>query len=75
MGSSARFFSGAINAVTDAEVSPWPTTPCAVSVFGQAIPVPDPFERGNGYGDGRALSPGEVVSSERRWELQLKVCG
>lgn len=70
----ARFFSGAVGAIADVEVRPW-ATPYAVSVFGQPIPSPDPFGRGNGYGDGRALSLGEVVSSKGRWELQLKGCG
>ncbi len=33
-------------------------TPYAVSVFGSPIWAPDPFGRGNAYGDGRALSLG-----------------
>jgi len=31
-----------------------------------------PFGNGNGYGDGRAISIGEVVVDGRRWEMQLK---
>ena len=54
---------------------PW-ATPYAVSVYGNEIPAPDPFGRGNGYGDGRALSLGEVTGVDgARWELQLKGCG
>ena len=67
-----RLFSGATKW---SDVQPW-ATPYAVSVFGQAIASPDPFGRGNGYGDGRALSLGEFVSdSGARWELQLKGSG
>ena len=48
-------------------------TPYALSIFGQPIPAPDPFN-GNGYGDGRAVSLGEVVvpATGKRWEFQLK---
>ncbi len=76
-----RLFSGDTSAVADASVRPW-ATPYAVSVFGQPITAPDPFGRGNGYGDGRALSLFECLVSadesagqsmtSRRWELQLK---
>ena len=31
-----------------------------------------PFGTGEGYGDGRAVSLGEVVVDDKRWELQLK---
>merc|ERR1719454_529419 len=34
-----------------------------------------PFGNGNGYGDGRALSVGEVVVDGKRWEMQLKGAG
>jgi len=65
------FLSGDVSAAST-EVRPW-ATPYAVSVFSQPIPSPDPFGRGNGYGDGRALSLCEVVGEGGdRWELQLK---
>jgi len=68
-----KLFSGVSGA--SPEVRPW-ATPYAVSVFGQPILSPDPFGRGNGYGDGRALSLGEFVAeSGARWELQLKGSG
>jgi len=71
----ARFFSGDLSAVPDADVRPW-ATPYAVSVFGHPIMAPDPFGRGRGYGDGRALSLGVVVNAEgEQWELQLKGAG
>ena len=70
----ARFFSGDASAAASAPR--WWATPYAVSVFGTPILAPDPFGRGNAYGDGRALSLGEVVSpAGERWELQLKGCG
>ena len=69
-----RYFSGDVDCFETAQ-RPW-ATPYAVSVFGQAIPSPDPFGRGNAYGDGRACSLGEFVAEDgRRWELQLKGSG
>lgn len=68
-----RYFSGDIGILADVQ-RPW-STPYAVSVFGQAIPSPDPFGRGNAYGDGRAVSLGEFVADGQRWELQLKGSG
>ena len=70
----ARYFSGDLDSFPEAQ-RPW-ATPYAVSVFGQPIPSPDPFGRGNAYGDGRACSLGEFVGGEgERWELQLKGSG
>jgi len=68
-----RYFSGDVGILPKAQ-RPW-STPYAVSVFGQAIPSPDPFGRGNAYGDGRAVSLGEFVITGHRWELQLKGSG
>ena len=66
-----RVFSG------DLEPAPELTsfaTPYALSIYGQVIPAPDPFGTGNGYGDGRAVSLGEVhvPSTGKTWEFQLK---
>ena len=70
----ARYFSGDVDSFPEAQ-RPW-ATPYAVSVFGQPIPSPDPFGRGNAYGDGRACSLGEfVIGDGERWELQLKGSG
>jgi len=56
------------------DVESW-VTPYAVSVYGQPIASPDPFN-GRGYGDGRACSIGEFVGPEgERFELQLKGSG
>lgn len=73
-GAFARLFSGDVSAV-DADVRSW-ATPYAVSVFGHPIPSPDPFGRGRAYGDGRAVTLGELVTpSGEHWELQLKGAG
>lgn len=51
-------------------------TPYAVSTCGVPVLSPDPFGRGYAYGDGRAISLGEVYGADGvRWELQLKGAG
>jgi len=65
-----RFFSGDIH-VARGFVS-W-ATPYALSINGREMTRNCPFGTGNGYGDGRAVSIGEVLTKEgHRWELQLK---
>jgi uncharacterized protein YdiU (UPF0061 family) len=44
----------------------------ALSIFGTEYYQQCPFQTGNGYGDGRAVSVLEAVISGRRWEMQLK---
>lgn len=65
----ARFVSGDTEAL-DLGGS-W-ATPYALSIMGQEMYNNCPFGNGNGYGDGRAVSIGEVVVEGRRYELQLK---
>lgn len=65
-----RFFSGDVD-VAGGKLESW-ATPYALSIFGQEMYDNCPFKNGNGYGDGRAQSVGEVVVYGRRWELQLK---
>ena len=62
-----RYFSGDVGHFSEAQ-RPW-STPYAVSVFGQAIPSPDPFGRGNAYGDGRAVSLGDPARSQPALKL------
>ena len=51
-------------------------TPYALSIYGQVFVPNNSGESGNGYGDGRAISIGEVVGANgSRWELQLKGAG
>lgn len=44
----------------------------ALSIFGTEYKQQCPFQTGNGYGDGRAVSVLEAVINGRRWEMQLK---
>ena len=65
----ARFFSGDVDALTLGTT--W-ATPYALSIMGEPQTRNCPFGTGEGYGDGRAVSLGEVVVDDKRWELQLK---
>lgn len=44
----------------------------ALSIYGTEYYQQCPFQTGNGYGDGRAVSILEAVIKGRRWEMQLK---
>lgn len=44
----------------------------ALSIFGTEYYQQCPFQTGNGYGDGRAVSVLEAVIKGKRWEMQLK---
>jgi uncharacterized protein YdiU (UPF0061 family) len=44
----------------------------ALSIYGKEYYQQCPFQTGNGYGDGRAVSVLEAVINGRRWEMQLK---
>ncbi len=44
----------------------------ALSIYGTEYYQQCPFNTGNGYGDGRAVSILEVVIDSKRWEMQLK---
>ena len=44
----------------------------ALSIFGTEYFQQCPFQTGNGYGDGRAISILEVLINNKRWEMQLK---
>lgn len=47
----------------------------ALSIYGNEFYQQCPFQTGNGYGDGRAISVLEAVINGRRWEMQLKGAG
>jgi uncharacterized protein YdiU (UPF0061 family) len=70
-----RMFSG------DISLAPKPmrkvgwATGYALSIFGSEYIQQCPFQTGNGYGDGRAVSVLEAVIKGRRWEMQLKGAG
>jgi uncharacterized protein YdiU (UPF0061 family) len=44
----------------------------ALSIYGTEYVQQCPFQTGNGYGDGRAMSVLEAVIKDQRWEMQLK---
>jgi uncharacterized protein YdiU (UPF0061 family) len=44
----------------------------ALSIFGREYYQQCPFQTGNGYGDGRAISVLETVIKGKKWEMQLK---
>jgi uncharacterized protein YdiU (UPF0061 family) len=44
----------------------------ALSIYGTEYYHQCPFQTGNGYGDGRAISVIEALINGRRWEMQLK---
>ena len=47
-----------------------------LSIYGQQMTSNCPFKNGNGYGDGRAISVGEVTLEDgTHWEFQLKGAG
>jgi len=85
------FFSGdvdrAFHAITggttvDDKIATW-ATPYALSIMGTRYTSNCPYGTGDGYGDGRAISIGEVLSPSdlshdglpQRYELQLKGAG
>jgi hypothetical protein len=66
-----RLLSGDTAAVSGFEET-W-ATPYALSIYGQKVVPGGCGKDGDGYGDGRAISIGEVVTTQgQRWELQLK---
>ena len=70
----ARVFSGDLSFnQSPLETYGW-ATGYALSIYGTEYTQQCPFQTGNGYGDGRAISVVEVVSPKdgRRWEMQLK---
>ena len=44
----------------------------ALSIYGTEYTQQCPFQTGNGYGDGRAVSVLEAVIDGQRWDMQLK---
>ena len=67
-----RMFSGDISHVPNPMRTAGWATGYALSIFGTEYYQQCPFQTGNGYGDGRAVSVVEAVINGRRWEMQLK---
>ena len=67
-----RMFSGDLSQVPETMRKVGWATGYALSIFGTEYVQQCPFQTGNGYGDGRAVSVLEAVINGSRWEMQLK---
>jgi len=71
-----RVFSGDLSQVPEPMLKTGWATGYALSIFGTEYYQQCPFNTGNGYGDGRAVSVLEAVipgrNRDQRWEMQLK---
>jgi uncharacterized protein YdiU (UPF0061 family) len=67
-----RMFSGDISQVPEPMRKIGWASGYALSIYGTEYIQQCPFQTGNGYGDGRAISVLEAVINGRRWEMQLK---
>ncbi|MDC9726379.1 MAG: protein adenylyltransferase SelO family protein [Candidatus Thioglobus sp.] len=67
-----RLFSGDSTSVPKPMHTAGWATGYALSIFGTEYYQQCPFQTGNGYGDGRAVSVLEAVINNQRWEMQLK---
>ncbi len=67
-----RLFSGDLSRVPAPIREVGWATGYALSIFGTEYTQQCPFQTGNGYGDGRAVSVLEAVVNGQRWEMQLK---
>jgi uncharacterized protein YdiU (UPF0061 family) len=67
-----RLFSGDLTEVPEPLRKVGWATGYALSIFGNEYYQQCPFQTGNGYGDGRAMSVLEAVINGQRWEMQLK---
>jgi uncharacterized protein YdiU (UPF0061 family) len=75
MATSAEFirmFSGDISQVPKPMRKVGWATGYALSIFGTEYYQQCPFQTGNGYGDGRAVSILEAIINGQCWEMQLK---
>jgi uncharacterized protein YdiU (UPF0061 family) len=67
-----KMFSGDISNVPKPMKDKGWATGYALSIYGTEYYAQCPFQTGNGYGDGRAISVLEAVLNGKRWEFQLK---
>ncbi|WP_198435359.1 YdiU family protein [Moritella sp. F3] len=67
-----RMFSGDMSQVPEPMRKVGWASGYALSIFGTEYIQQCPFQTGNGYGDGRAISVLEAVIKGQRWEMQLK---
>ncbi|MBF0263829.1 MAG: YdiU family protein [Gammaproteobacteria bacterium] len=67
-----RMFSGDLSQVSKPMYNYGWATGYALSIYGTEYYQQCPFQTGNGYGDGRAISVFEGIINGQRWEMQLK---
>ncbi|MFT5116212.1 MAG: hypothetical protein ACI8P9_005578, partial [Parasphingorhabdus sp.] len=67
-----RLFSGDTSQLPEPMRKVGWATGYALSIYGTEYTQQCPFQTGNGYGDGRAVSVLEAVINGQRWEMQLK---
>ncbi|MEP3562372.1 MAG: protein adenylyltransferase SelO family protein [Marinobacter sp.] len=67
-----RMFSGDLSQVQEPLRNVGWACGYALSIYGNEFYRQCPFQTGNGYGDGRAISVLEAVINGQRWEMQLK---
>jgi uncharacterized protein YdiU (UPF0061 family) len=70
-----RMFSGDLSHVPEPMRNVGWACGYALSIYGTELYQQCPFQTGNGYGDGRAISVLEAVVNGQRWEMQLKGAG
>lgn len=70
-----KMFSGDMSNISNLEQNIGWATGYALSIYGTEYYAQCPFQTGNGYGDGRAISVLEAVINGKRWEFQLKGAG
>ncbi|MAA64074.1 MAG: hypothetical protein CL581_04740 [Alteromonadaceae bacterium] len=71
-GDFVRMFSGDLSGVPEPMRETGWACGYALSIYGTEYIRQCPFQTGNGYGDGRAISVFEGVINDQRWEMQLK---
>ena len=74
-GGFVRMFSGDLSQVPEPMRRVGWACGYALSIYGNEFYQQCPFQTGNGYGDGRAISVLEAVINGQRWEMQLKGAG
>ena len=70
-----KMFSGDISNISNLSQNIGWATGYALSIYGTEYYAQCPFQTGNGYGDGRAISILEALINGKRWEFQLKGAG
>ena len=70
-----KMFSANMSNISNLRQNKGWATGYALSIYGTEYYAQCPFQTGNGYGDGRAISVLEAVINGKRWEFQLKGAG